>query len=196
MRLDMEGTVALARWWWTFVLRGALAIAFGLVAFFAPMWGVAILIGVFVAWAFIDGVTSLFTGIRTRTTDRNWWLAILEGVAGIAAGIGALFLPQFATQVLVWLIAAWSIVTGVVEIVMAIRLREQIKGEVWMGLAGAASILFGLLLFVFPRAGVLSLVWLIGAFAIVFGGFLVILGWRLRTIDAMAKVDAAHDYAR
>jgi uncharacterized membrane protein HdeD (DUF308 family) len=195
MRLDMEGTVALARWWWTFVLRGALAIAFGLVSFLAPMWGVAILIGIFVAWALIDGVTSLFTGIRTRTTDRNWWLAILEGVIGIAAGVVALLLPSFATQILVLLIAAWSIVTGIVEIIMAIRLREQIKGEFWMGLAGVASILFGVLLFLFPAAGVLSLVWLIGSFAIVFGIFLVILGWRLRTIDAMAKIDAAHDYA-
>lgn len=196
MRLDISETVAVARWWWTFILRGALAIAFGIVAFFAPMWGVAILIGLFVAWALIDGVTSLFTGIRTRTTDRNWWLAILEGVIGIAVGIIALFVPQFTTQVLVYLIAAWAIVTGVVEIIMAIRLREQIKGEFWMGLAGVASILFGVLLFLFPAAGVLSLVWLIGAFAIVFGGFLVILGWRLRTIDEMAKIDAAHDYSR
>jgi uncharacterized membrane protein HdeD (DUF308 family) len=195
MRLDISETVAVARWWWTFILRGALAIAFGLVAFLAPMLGVAILIGVFVAWTLIDGVTSLFTGIRTRTTDRNSWLAILEGVLGIAAGIVALFLPSFASQVLVLLIAAWSIVTGIVEIVMAIRLREQIKGEFWLGLAGVASILFGVLLFLFPAAGVLSLVWLIGSFAIVFGIFLVILGWRLRTIDAMAKIDAAHDYA-
>ncbi|HEX5039841.1 MAG TPA: HdeD family acid-resistance protein [Candidatus Limnocylindria bacterium] len=196
MRLDISETVAVARWWWTFILRGALAIAFGIVAFLAPMWGVAILIGVFIAWALIDGVTSLFTGIRTRTSDRNWWLAILEGIVGIAVGVIALFVPWFATQVLVILIGAWAIVTGIVEIVMAIRLREQIKGEFWMGLAGVASILFGVLLFVFPRAGVLSLVWLIGAFAIVFGGFLVILGWRLRTIDEMAKVDAAHDYSR
>ena len=196
MRLDISETVALARWWWTFILRGALAIAFGLVAFFAPLWGVAILVGVFVAWALIDGVTSLFTGIRTRTTDRNWWLAILEGVAGIAAGIVALFLPQFATQVLVWLIAAWSIVTGVVEIVMAIRLREQIKGEFWLGLAGLASILFGVILLVFPGVGALSLVWLIGSFALVFGVFLVILGWRLRGVNEMAKIDAAHDYSR
>ena len=196
MRLDISETVAVARWWWTFILRGILAIAFGLVAFFAPMLGVAIFIGVFAAWALIDGVTSIFTGIRTRTIDRNWWLAIVEGLAGIAVGIIALLQPQFATQVLVLLIAAWAIVTGVVEIVMAIRLREQIKGEFWMGLAGVASILFGVLLFLFPAAGVLSLVWLIGAFAIVFGGFLVILGWRLRTIDEMAKVDAAHDYSR
>ncbi len=196
VRLDMAGTVALARWWWTFVVRGLLAIAFGVLAFFAPGLGIAVLVGLFAAWALIDGVTSLVTGIGGRNRDKSWWLEILEGVVSIIAGIIALVFPVLAAEVLVIIIAAWAIVTGIFEIIAAIRLREQIRGEFWLGLAGLASILFGVILLVFPGVGALSLVWLIGSFALVFGVFLVILGWRLRGINEMAKIDAARDYSR
>lgn len=196
VRLDMAGTVALARWWWTFVVRGLLAIAFGVLAFFAPGLGIAVLVGLFAAWALIDGVTSLVTGIGGRNRDKSWWLEILEGVVSIIAGIIALVFPVLAAEVLVIIIAAWAIVTGIFEIIAAIRLREQIRGEFWLGLAGLASILFGVILLVFPGVGALSLVWLIGSFALVFGVFLVILGWRLRGINEMAKIYAARDYRR
>ncbi len=196
MTLGVSGTVALARWWWTFILRGVLAIVFGVLAFVAPLWSIGVLVLLFAAWAIVDGVTGIWTGIRTRTTDRNWWLEILEGVVSIIAGLIALILPGFAAEVLVLLIAAWAIVTGGVEIWSAIRLREEIEGEVWLALAGVASILFGIVLFFFPAAGALSLVWLIGSGAIAFGAFLVLLGWRLRRVDEMGNVDAAHDYSR
>lgn len=196
MRIDVVGTVELARWWWTFILRGLLAIAFGILAFFAPGLGIAVLVGLFAAWALIDGATGLYAGLRSRGSDRSWWLEVLEGLVSIGAGVIALVFPVLAAEVLVILIAAWAIVTGAFQIWTAIRLRETIKGEFWLGLAGLASILFGIILLVYPAAGALSLVWLIGSFAIVFGVFLLILGWRLRGINEMAKVDAAHDYRR
>lgn len=196
MTLDVSGTVALARWWWTFVLRGVLAMLFGVLAFIAPLWSIGVLVLLFAAWAIVDGVTGVWTGIRTRATDRNWWLEILEGVVSIVAGLIALVLPGFAAEVLVLLIGAWAIVTGGFEIWSAIRLREEIEGEVWLALAGVASILFGIVLFLFPAAGALSLVWLIGSGSIAFGAFLVLLGWRLRRVHEMGKVDAAHDYSR
>src|SRR5918996_2697848 len=193
MAFTVSQTVELARWWWTFILRGVLAIAFGVLAFVAPIWGLAILVALFGAWALIDGVTSVWTGISTRGVDRNWWLAILEGIVSILAGVIALLLPGFAAEILVYLIAAWAIVTGVFQIWAAIRLRQQIHGEFWLGLAGAASILFGIVLFLFPGAGALALVWLIGSAAIAIGLFMVILGWRLRGIPEMGNLDAAHD---
>lgn len=191
MTFDMARTVALARWWWTFIVRGILAILFGVLAFFAPGLGIAVLVGLFAAWVIIDGIGNIIAGVRGRGRDRNWWLEILEGVVGIAAGLIALIFPAYAAQVLVILIAAWAIVTGVLEIVAAIRLRELISGEVWMGLAGVASILFGVILLVFPAAGALSLVWLISSFAIVFGIFLILLGWRLRGIHGLATRGSA-----
>jgi uncharacterized membrane protein HdeD (DUF308 family) len=196
MTFSVSETVALSRWWWTFILRGLLAIAFGILAFVAPVWGLAILVALFGAWALIDGVTSVWTGIRTRSVDRNWWLEILEGLVSIVAGLIAFILPGFAAEVLVILIAVWAIVTGVFQIWAAIRLREQIRGEFWLGLAGVASILFGVILLVFPAGGALALVWLIGSGAIAVGVFLTILGWRLRGLHEMGKLDAAHDYSR
>ena len=197
MHLDVRSTVVLAEWWWTFILRGLLAIAFGILALISPAWGIAVLVLLFAAWALVDGVTSVFVGIRHRKTARSWWLEILEGLVGIIAGIVALILPPAAVaRVLVLVIAAWSIVTGVFEIAMAIRLREEIRGELWLALAGVASVLFGIVLLLFPAAGALTVVWLIASGAIVFGAFLIALGWRLRGIHEMAKVDAAHDYSR
>jgi len=196
MTFSVSETVALSRWWWTFILRGLLAIAFGVLAFVAPVWGVAILVALFGAWALIDGVTNIWTGIRTRNVDRNWWLEILEGLVSVAVGVIAFAMPDFAAEVLVILIAVWAIVTGVFQIWAAIRLRERIRGEFWLGLAGVASILFGVILLVFPAAGALALVWLIGSGAIAIGVFLTILGWRLRGVHEMGKLDAAHDYSR
>lgn len=196
MAFVVSGTVELARWWWTFILRGILAIAFGVLAFFAPPLGIAVLVGLFAAWALIDGVTNLASGLRGRGRDRSWWLAILEGIVGIVAGVIALLFPAYAAEALVLIIGAWAIVTGIFEIVAAIRLREQITGELWLGLAGLASVMYGVVLFLFPGVGALSLVWLIGGFAIVFGAFLIALGLRLRRINEMAKTDAAHDYSR
>jgi uncharacterized membrane protein HdeD (DUF308 family) len=196
MTFTVSETVALSRWWWTFILRGLLAIAFGILAFVAPVWGLAILVALFGAWALIDGVASVWTGVRTRSVDRNWWLEILEGLVSIVAGLIAFVLPGFAAEVLVILIAVWAIVTGVFQIWAAIRLREQIRGEFWLGLAGVASILFGVILLVFPAGGALALVWLIGSGAVAIGLFLTILGWRLRGVHELGKLDAAHDYSR
>ena len=196
MAFDVSGVVELARWWWIFMLRGVLAIAFGLLAFFAPALGIAVLVGLFAVWALIDGAANLVAGIQRRDSDRSWWLEILEGIVGIAAGVIALLFPVLAAEVLVLIVGAWAIVTGVFEIVAAIRLREQIAGELWLGLAGLCSILFGVVLFLFPGVGALGLVWLIGGFAIAFGAFLVALGLRLRRINELAEVDAAHDYSR
>ena len=196
MTFSVSETVALSRWWWTFILRGLLAIAFGILAFVAPGWGVAILVALFGAWALIDGVTNIWTGIRTRNVDRNWWLAILEGLVSVAVGVIAFAAPAFAAEILVLLIGVWAIVTGVFQIWAAIRLRERIRGEFWLGLAGVASILFGVILLVFPVQGALALVWLIGTGAIAIGVLLTILGWRLRGVHEMGKLDAAHDFSR
>ena len=196
MTFGVSGTVEIARWWWTFIIRGLVAVAFGVLAFLAPAWGIAVLVALFGAWALIDGVTGLVGGIRSRGRDRSWWLSILEGIVGIVAGVFAFLFPVLAAGALILIIAAWAIVTGVFEIVAAIRLREQIRGEFWLGLAGVASILYGVVIYLFPAAGALSVVWLIGSFAIAFGVFLLILGWRLRRINELAKIDAAHDYSR
>jgi uncharacterized membrane protein HdeD (DUF308 family) len=185
----VAGTVELARWWWTFILRGVLAIAFGVVAFVSPPATITVLVLLFGAWALVDGVFHIAGAIQDRSRNRSWWLALLEGVVSIIAGVLALAFPAFAALSLLLIIAAWSIVTGLIEVVMAIRLREQITGEFWLGLAGILSIVFGVLLFLFPTSGAITIVWIIGAFAIAFGIAMIALGWRLRGIHQ--RVSAA-----
>ena len=180
--MAVVATAELSRWWWTFILRGVLAILFGILAFISPPATIAVLVLIFGAWALVDGVFDILAALMHRTMDRSWWLTILEGIVGIVAGALALAFPGIAAASLLLLISAWSIVTGVIEVILAIRLREQITGELWLAIAGVLSIAFGVLLFVFPAAGALTIVWIIGAFAIGFGVVLIALGWRLRGI--------------
>jgi uncharacterized membrane protein HdeD (DUF308 family) len=185
--LDTARTVGLARWWWTLVVRGVVAIVLGLLAIVSPAFGIALLVGAFAAWAILDGIASLVAGFRTRGRDRSWWLEIVEGLVSVAAGILALLLGWTAGQILVLIFGGWAIVTGVIEIALAVRLRRVIEDEVWLGLAGVASIAFGVVVILFPTAGALGVAWLIGFSGVVFGAFLVGLGWRLRRIDVLAR---------
>jgi uncharacterized membrane protein HdeD (DUF308 family) len=175
-------TVELARWWWTFILRGLLAILFGIIAFVSPPATIAALVLLFGAWALVDGIFHIAGAIRDRSRTRSFWLAVLEGIVSIIAGVLALAFPSLAAASLLLLISAWSIITGVVEVAAAIRLREQMTGELWLALAGVLSILFGILLFFFPTSGAITIVWIIGSFAIAFGISMIVLGWRLRAI--------------
>jgi uncharacterized membrane protein HdeD (DUF308 family) len=186
MTTRFTGAIMLARVWWAFMLRGLLAVVVGIITLLFPQIGLPALILAFAAWMMVDGIAELIGAWRTRG-QKQWWVGILEGIAGIVAGLLAIVLPGLTALVLLYLVAAWAIVTGVLEIIAAVRLREEITGEVWMGLAGLLSVLFGLYLIVFPGAGILSLLLLVGAFAIAFGVFMLLLGWRLRGIHQVAE---------
>jgi uncharacterized membrane protein HdeD (DUF308 family) len=186
MATRFTAAIMLARVWWAFMLRGLLALVVGVVVLLFPEIGLPSLILAFAAWMIVDGLAELMGAWRARG-QRNWWVGILEGLAGIVAGLLAVILPGITALVLLYLVAAWAIVTGVLEIIAAIRLREEINGELWMALAGVLSVLFGLYLIIFPGAGILSLLWLVGVFAIAFGVFMLLLGWRLRGIHQLAE---------
>jgi uncharacterized membrane protein HdeD (DUF308 family) len=178
--------ILLARAWWTFILRGVLAILFGLVCLLFPPVAILALATLFGFWLIIDGVAGLTAAWGARRTG-SWWLPALEGVAGLVAGFLAIVWPGITAFVLVILVGAWAIVTGAFELWTAIRMREQIKGEVFLAIAGIVSILFGLYVIIFPGPGLLSVLWLIAVFAIAFGISLIGLGWRLRGIFEQAK---------
>jgi uncharacterized membrane protein HdeD (DUF308 family) len=172
----------LTRNWWVLAVRGAFAVLFGLLALIWPGVTVLALVLLFGAYALVDGVMALYTALfdRGRPGGRGGGWLVLEGVAGVLAAIGAVVWPGITALVLLYLIAAWALVTGVAEIVAAIRLRREIEGEWLMILSGALSILFGLLAFLFPGAGALAVVWLIATYAIAFGVVMLILAFRLR----------------
>lgn len=176
--------VTLSRNWWLVVLRGVLAILFGVLAFVWPAITWLTLIIMFGVYAIVDGVIAIVTGL-TRTKDsRRWWVFLLEGLLGIGAGIVALVSPGLASLVLIYVIAGWAIVTGLLEIAAAVRLRDEIENEWVMGLGGFVSIVLGVLLFVQPAAGGLAIIWIIAGYALIFGVLLVILGFRLRSWKA------------
>jgi uncharacterized membrane protein HdeD (DUF308 family) len=170
----------LSRYWWAFVVRGILAIVFGILAYAWPGITLATLVIFFGAYVLIDGIFLIIKTIGNWGESEHRWLLLLEGLLGIGIGLITLVAPGITAIGLLLYIVAWSLATGVLEIAAAIRLRKEIQGEGWMILSGIASILFAILLMVFPGAGALGLIWLIAAYAIVFGVVLVILGFRLR----------------
>ena len=133
----------------------------------------------FGAYALVDGIFAMFAGIASHRYFERWWAVLLEGVAGVVIGLLTFFWPNITALVLLYFIAAWALITGIFEIVAAIQLRRVITGEWMLILGGLLSILFGVLLFVFPVAGAVSVVWLIGIYAVVFGISEIIFAFRL-----------------
>ena len=168
--------------WSALAIRGVIAIAFGIIAFLLPGLTLGALILLFAAYAIVDGVSHVITGIRQRSGDRPDGLMILGGIVGIAVGVIAVILPGVTALFLLALIGAWAIVTGAAEIVAAYRLRKAISGEWLLVLQGILSIAFGVYVWLFPGAGALAVVWLIAAFAIASGVILLMLALRMRSL--------------
>ncbi len=166
--------------WWVVALRGIIAILFGLAAFIWPGITLTVLVIFFGAYAFWDGVFSVIASVRRRGQNQHWWVLFFEGLVSILVGLIALFFPGITAIAIVYLIAAWAVITGILELVSAIRLRQALAGEFLLVIAGLLSILLGVLLAIFPVAGALVTIWLIGAYAIIFGVLLLILSIRLR----------------
>ena len=170
----------LARNWWLLALRGVAGILFGIVAFVGPESTLAALVLVFGAYVFVDGIFAVVAGIGMREQLSLWWLVILEGIAGIILGVLTFLSPDTTALVLLTFIAAWSIATGLLEIATAVRIRTMIANEWLLILSGVVSIIFGALLIAQPDAGAISIVWLLGAYALLFGILTLMLAFRLR----------------
>jgi uncharacterized membrane protein HdeD (DUF308 family) len=175
-----QNTASLARNWWLLALRGVAGILFGTVALVWPESTLAALVLVFGAYVFVDGVFAMVAGIGMRKLMDRWWLIVLEGAAGIILGVLTFRSPDTTALVLLTFIAAWSILTGVLEIATAVRIRAMIANEWLLILSGVVSIIFGALLIAQPSAGALSIVWLLGGYALLFGILTLMLAFRVR----------------
>jgi uncharacterized membrane protein HdeD (DUF308 family) len=163
----------------TLAIRGILALLFGVLALLLPASAFLGLVIAFGAYALVDGVFALAAAITRRDRDGRGWLA-LEGIAGIITGIITFVWPGITAVALIALVAAWALVTGVMKIVLAIRLRKEIRGEWLLALSGVASILLAALMMMSPGPATLGLVWALGIYAIVLGGLLIALSVRVR----------------
>jgi uncharacterized membrane protein HdeD (DUF308 family) len=173
--------MVLADRWWTLVLRGVAAVIFGVLTFIWPGVSLFALVLLFGAYAIVNGVIDLVLAARKPAGEQRWGSLVFEGIASIVAGVLTLILPGITALALLVVIAVWAIVTGIAQVIAAVRLRKQIRGEWLLALAGVLSIAFGALLVLFPGAGALAVVLWIGAYAIVLGALLIALGVRLRS---------------
>jgi uncharacterized membrane protein HdeD (DUF308 family) len=175
---------SLTRNWWLTALRGVVAILFGAAAFAWPDRTFDVLVLLFGAYALIDGTVVLAYGLLAASYNTRLWSLVAAGFIGVATGVLTFMYTSTVGQVLVYVIVAWAIVTGALQIAAAIRLRTLISDEWLIGLSGALSILFGALIVARPNDGAVALVYLFGVYAILLGVSLVGLGFRLRNLGA------------
>jgi uncharacterized membrane protein HdeD (DUF308 family) len=160
---------------WAMLLRGIAAMLFGLAALFWPGLTLFVLLVCFGVYALVDGLLAILAGVRGSGGRR--WLLLAEGGLGFLAGLVALFWPGMSALVLLYVISAWAIFTGLLKVVMAISFRREIENEWLMVLGGVLSMLFGIILGALPGVGLLSLIWLVGIYALIIGVALIVLGF-------------------
>lgn len=172
----------LARHWWAFAIRGVVAIIFGILALIWPGTTFYVLTLLFGVFAMVDGILAFAAAVwRFERRQPGGWL-LVEGAVGVIAGILAFIFTGIAALTLLYLIAIWAILTGALEIAAAVELRRALTNEWLLILGGAASVVFGALLFFFPEAGIVTVAWLVGVYAIIFGALEAGLAWRLRSV--------------
>jgi uncharacterized membrane protein HdeD (DUF308 family) len=173
---------ALAKNWWVLLLRGICAIFIGMLACGWPLLTLVVLVYLYGAFLLLDGITAIMLGLNSRTQQESWWAMVLLGILGVIAAIVAVSWPEITLALFAAIIAATAIVRGILEITAAIRLRKVIEGEWLLGLAGASSILFGILVLAWPGAALVTVAWIIGVTIIAIGIFCVALSFRLRSL--------------
>jgi len=173
-----------SRDWWVYAVRGIAAILFGVMALVWPGPTLAVLVLLFGAYALVDGIALLVALARGDVlARRHKWATGLMGVLGVGVSIVAFVWPGMTALTLLYLVAFWAVATGVLQVVAAIEFRREIDGEVFVALGGILSIVFGVLLVAFPGAGLVSLVWIVGFWAELFGFSSLGIAYRLHGID-------------
>ncbi len=178
---------ALARNWWVLLLRGMVAVVFGVMAWtMPPSQSIETLVLVFGVFAFVDGSLQVWTALAERRERDNWVLLMMWGLVGIGAGVMTFSVPELTAVALLFYIAVWAIAKGVLEIMAAIRLRKEITGEWLLILGGVISIIFGGFLMANPAEGAIALLWIIAMYAFIFGLLFIVLAFKLRKVGASA----------
>ena len=180
MTMTMPQVSELTSNWWALALRGAVSILLGLVAFTMPGLTMVALVTIFGVYAFIQGVLAIMAALRGIHEHDRWGWMLIAGVAGVFAGCVAFFMPGAGALAIVWLVAAWAVITGALEIGAGIRLRKIIEGEWMLIVAGGLAVLLGFVLGSHPALGVVLLTTWLGVYAIFAGILTIMLAFRIR----------------
>lgn len=183
-----DAVCSLTQNWWLFALRGIFALIFAALAFWMPQSALLAMTLVFGAFSLVNGAFNLVAAVRHIQKKERWGWLLFSGIVGILTGVVVLVAPWVATMVMasfLWAsVGFWAIFTGVLEISAAVRLRQEIKGEIWLAFSGLLSIVLGaIVLWIFfsrPVESFLAAGWLLGFHAAIFGMTLLLLSWRLR----------------
>lgn len=191
----MDSKVA-SRIWWSLAIRGVLAILFGIVAFVYTGQTLLALVFVFGVFAVLSGIASIVAAVRSGEAHQRWgWLAA-SGLLSIAAGIVAFVWPGLTALAIVYLIGAWAIVTGVFEIAYALALPDTLAHPWLAALSGVLSVVFGIVLAVWPISGAVTLTWLVGIYAILYGATMLYYAYQLQAlrheVEAAQQGSARH----
>lgn len=170
--------------WWALALRAAAAIILGIIAFALPGPTLGALVILFGAYALVDGIFAVVAALRGFRRHERWGAMLASGIVGIIAGLIALLMPAIGALALVYLVATWALLTGILEIALAVRLRRVLTGEWLLVLGGVLSIIFALLVAALPGVGATVLVWWLGAYALAYGITAMVLSIRLRRLTA------------
>ena len=177
-------SIMLHRSWWVLLLRGAAAIIFGVLTWMQPAASAAALVLVFGAYVFVDGLLGIYTAIKSRHQSRHWWVVLLWGLTGVVVGVLTVVNPAITALVLTIYIGVWALMTGVLQIVAALRLRKEIQGEWVLVLGGLLSVLFGIFVLMQPGAGMMAMLWVLATYAVIFGVLMVILAFKIKKFTA------------
>jgi uncharacterized membrane protein HdeD (DUF308 family) len=180
--LENVAVQAIKRNWWLLALRGVFAIIFGLIALFFPGIALRAFIIVFGVYAIIDGIAAVVIAIQERGSLSRWGWVLFEGIISILAGIVAFVYPGITALALLFVVAIYAILTGILEIVAAFVIRGFAAREWALGIAGVLSIIFGIILFIRPGAGLLTILWLVGIYAIIFGILFIVRAFQMRSL--------------
>src|SRR4051794_28500521 len=172
--------------WWVIALRGLFGVLFGIIAVLLPGVTLATLVLLFAAYMVADGICAIIAGVKAARQHGRWGALILEGVADLLAGAIAFFWPLITILAFIYLAGAWAVVSGALLVWAAFRLHLG-HGRWLMVLGGAVSIVWGVLLFIWPIAGALVMTLWLAGYALVFGIALLVLAFRLRSRRTFGK---------
>ena len=176
---DDAMSALLAQNWWAIALRGVFAIIFGIIALLMPGAAMLALVLLFAAYLLVDGIFAIIAAVRAARRQERWGWLIFEGLVDLVTGGIAAVWPLITIVAFALLMGAWAIVTGALLLGASYRLNIP-HGRWLMALAGAISVIWGVLLIIWPLIGALVLTWWMAAYALIFGVAMLVLALRLR----------------
>jgi uncharacterized membrane protein HdeD (DUF308 family) len=159
--------------WWMLALRGAAGVLFSLLALLWPGLTLLLLVAMFAAYALVGGIASVVAAIQNRSARTDWCVPLVLGLCSVAAGVIAMLLPGITALLLIAVMGVNAVVTGVFDLIAAVRLRKRGRNEPLLFFIGILSVVFGIVVLLYPGAGALALVWMIGTYALITGALLL-----------------------